>query len=78
MIVHHFTFAEFAIKALRDRRLKITRINELNDPLQFCAADFFDSDTQTKLETFKNQSSDQSGAVELLRNSFCWSGTFSN
>lgn len=32
MIVHHFTSAEFAIKVLRDRRLKIARINELNDP----------------------------------------------
>lgn len=68
MIVHHFTFAEFAIKALRDRRLKITRINELNDPLQFCAADFFDSDTQTKLETFKNQANERYGVISFCEN----------
>jgi len=78
MIIYLFTFSEFALKALRDRQLKITRINELNDPFEFCVADFSDSDTRIKLETFKNQSSDQSGAVELLRNFFCWSDTFSN
>jgi len=27
MIVYHFTPSEFALKALRDRRLKIARIN---------------------------------------------------
>ncbi len=78
MIVYHFTSSEFALKALRDRRLKIARINELNDPFEFCVADFSDSDIRIKLETFKNQSSDRSGAVELLRNSFCGSGAFSN
>lgn len=40
MIVYHFISSEFALKALRDRRLKISRINELNDPFEFCAADF--------------------------------------
>lgn len=40
MIVHHFTSSEFALKALRDRRLKIAHINELNDPFKFRIADF--------------------------------------
>jgi len=55
MIVYHFISSEFALKALRDCRLKISRINELNDPFEFCAADFSDGDTRIKLETFKDQ-----------------------
>lgn len=38
MIVYHFISSEFALKALRDRRLKIARINELNDPVLFVFA----------------------------------------
>ncbi|AEJ00718.1 hypothetical protein Nit79A3_0843 [Nitrosomonas sp. Is79A3] len=63
MIVYHFISSKFALKALRDRRLKIARINELNDPFQLCAAGFFDSDTQTKLETFKNQANERYGVI---------------
>lgn len=32
MIVYHLTSSEFALRALRDRRLKISRVNELNNP----------------------------------------------
>jgi hypothetical protein len=63
MIVYHFTSSEFAVKALRDRRLKMARINELNDPLQLCAGSFSNSDTQSKLETFKNRMNEQYGVV---------------
>lgn len=63
MIVYHFLSSEFALKALRDRRLKVSRINELNDPFEFCAADFSDSDTQTKLQTFKNQVNERHGVI---------------
>lgn len=69
MIVYHFISSEFALKALRDRRLKISRINELNDPFEFCAADFSDTDTRIKLETFKNQVNEQYGVI-------CFSGTY--
>jgi len=68
MIVYHFTSSEFAIKALRDRRLKIARINELNDPFEFCAADFSDSSTQTKLEAFKNQANERFGMICFCEN----------
>ena len=63
MIVYHFTSAEFALKALRDRRLKIARINELNDPFQLSAGNFSNSDTQSKLEAFKNQMNEKYGIV---------------
>ncbi len=46
MIVYHFTSSEFALRALRDHRLKIARINELNDPFEFCVKDLSDIDTR--------------------------------
>jgi hypothetical protein len=39
MKVYHFRSAEFGIKSLRERRLKIARIMELNDPFEFLAVD---------------------------------------
>lgn len=63
MIAYHFTSSEFALKALRDRRLKIARINELNDPFEYCAADFSDTDTRIKLEAFKNQVNERYGVI---------------
>ncbi|WP_292995670.1 DUF2971 domain-containing protein [Nitrosomonas sp.] len=76
MIVYHFTPSEFALKALRDRRLKISRINELNDPFEFCAVDFSDSDTRSKLETFRNQMNARYGVIcfsEHYRDPVLWS-----
>lgn len=63
MIVYHFLAAEFGLRALRDRRLKIARLNELNDPFEFFAADCTDSNTQIKLEEFKNEVNEQYGIV---------------
>ncbi|MBS0423409.1 MAG: DUF2971 domain-containing protein [Proteobacteria bacterium] len=68
MIVYHFTSSEFAQKALRDRRLKIARINELNDPFELCAADFSNVDTQIKLEAFMNQANERFGVVCFCEN----------
>ena len=68
MIIHHFTSSEFALKALRDRRLKIARINELNDPFEFCAEDVSDANTRTKLEAFRNQSNERYGVICFCEN----------
>ncbi len=73
MIVYHFISSKFALKALRDRRLKISRINELSNPFQLCAADFSDSDTQ---ETFKKQVNEQYGVIcfsEQYQDPVLWS-----
>ncbi|MBS0300241.1 MAG: DUF2971 domain-containing protein [Proteobacteria bacterium] len=68
MIVYHFTSSEFAQKALRDRRLKIARINELNDPFDLCATDSSDADTRSKLETFKSRANEQCGVICFCEN----------
>jgi hypothetical protein len=68
MIVYHFISSEFALRALRDRRLKIARIDELNDPFEFYAADFSDVDAKSRLEAFKKQVNEQYGVVCFCEN----------
>lgn len=68
MILYHFISSEFALRALRDRRLKIARINELNDPFEFYAADFADADTRIKLDAFKNQANERYGVISFCEN----------
>lgn len=69
MIVYHFISSKFALKALRDRRLKIVRLNELNDLHELCAADLFDRDSNRALEVFKNSMNAQYGII-------CFSATY--
>jgi hypothetical protein len=68
MIVYHFISPEFALKALRDRRLKIARIDELNDPFELCAANFSDVDAKSRLEAFKKQVNERYGVVCFSEN----------
>jgi hypothetical protein len=35
MRLYHFIRERFGLEAIRDSRLKISRINELNDPFEF-------------------------------------------
>lgn len=63
MIVYHFISPESALKALRDRRLKMTRLNQLNDLQELCIVDLFDSDTKRELEIFKNRVNAQYGMI---------------
>ena len=39
MLVYHFINARFGLEALKQRRLKIARIMELNDPFEFLGVD---------------------------------------
>jgi hypothetical protein len=58
MRVYKFTKTEHGLAALRDQRLKVARIHELNDPFEFLGVDLSDRDfrraiTQTKQELSK-------------------------
>ena len=63
MIVYHFLPAEFALRALRDRRLKIARLDELHDPFEFGLAGYPDADVRNGLETMKNRLNEQYGVL---------------
>lgn len=44
MKVYHFLNKEFGLSDLREKRLKISRVSQLNDPFEFLAADLRDSE----------------------------------
>ena len=39
MHVYHFLCAKFGLEALRKRRLRVSRIMDLNDPFEFLGVD---------------------------------------
>jgi len=60
MRVYYFTNAKFGLAAIRDQRLKIARIHQLNDPFEFLGVDLSDRSfrivvSQTKSELSKTK-----------------------
>jgi hypothetical protein len=54
MHAYKFLCAEFGLKGLRERRLKQSRIHELNDPFELAAYDL--TDPQLREAVFKTRS----------------------
>lgn len=71
MRLYHFTSQNFGLLAIKDRRLKIARINELNDPFEFLGCNTQDPETRTRLRRWK---ADRNVALGIL----CFSSKWSN
>jgi hypothetical protein len=71
MRVYHFVDSIHGINNLALRRLKVSRINDLNDPFEFLAADLLDIRNREALHKFKNQLDASVGMV-------CFSRAWSN
>jgi hypothetical protein len=69
MRVYHFTSAKYAVEDIQNQRLKIARINELNDPFELLAADLLDKRDRQAFVKFKNQMNEKFGIV-------CFSGSW--
>jgi hypothetical protein len=69
MRVYHFTSAKYAVEDIQNQRLKIARINELNDPFELLAADLLDKRDRQAFAKFKNQMNEKFGIV-------CFSGSW--
>jgi hypothetical protein len=70
MIVYRFLSESRALEALRDRRLKLSLINELNDPFEFMAIDVGDKRVR---RSFAKVKAIQSRTTGLLCFSTKWS-----
>ena len=71
MRVYHFLKADHGLHDLRHRRLRISRIIELNDPFEFLGIDLSDRTFRQALEETKRQLSDTNGLL-------CFSKTWRN
>jgi hypothetical protein len=71
MRLYHFTTQQFGIIALQNRRLKIARIDRLNDPFEFLGWKLQDAETRTKLRRWKAERNKTLGIL-------CFSHKWSN
>lgn len=63
MRAYYFTNAEHGLAALRDRRLKVARIDELNDPFEFLGVELSDPEFRKALTATKHDLSKSNGLL---------------
>jgi len=71
MRVFHFRNAQFGIKSLRERRLKIARITKLNDPFEFLGMELSDCRFRKDIHAAQNKFSKSTGIL-------CFSASWRN
>ncbi|MGH8443795.1 MAG: DUF2971 domain-containing protein [Solimonas sp.] len=76
MNAFHLTKAEHALAALRNQRIKIARINELNDPFELYGAALSEKGHRRRFRAFKDWTADRYGMLcfsRTWRNPVLWS-----
>lgn len=76
MRLFHFLSEDFALKDIRERRLKIARIAELNDPFEFLGAELSNREYRAGLNRTKASLSEKHGLLcfaRSWRNPVLWS-----
>ncbi|WP_061038803.1 DUF2971 domain-containing protein [Vibrio coralliirubri] len=68
MRVYHFLSTEFAYKDLREKRLKVSELNRLNDPFEFLGMNLADPDLRKAMKKTKNQLAKSKGLICFSRN----------
>lgn len=68
MRVYHFLNEKFGLKDILERRLKISRIMELNDPFEFCSLELNDPDIRKKINQSKSEVDEISGLICFSNN----------
>lgn len=63
MLVYHFVNAQFGLDDIRNRRLKIARIMDLNDPFEFLGVDLSDQQFRRALRETKTKLSKTKGIL---------------
>ncbi|MGM5053297.1 DUF2971 domain-containing protein [Rhizobium sp. 814_E9_N1_1] len=71
MRLYHFTSQKFGLLAIRNQRLKVARINALNDPFEFLGWNLQDPQTRAKLRKWKEERNAELGIL-------CFSRKWSN
>ena len=75
MRVYHFVSEEYGLDNLRKQRLRIARIDELNDPFEFVGADLSDDGFRQAVESMKTHYSKTHGILcfsESWKNPVQW------
>lgn len=67
MLVYHYLCQEFALKNIRERRLKISRLTDLNDPFEFLGVDLTDPGFRELVARTKEELSRANGLLCFSR-----------
>lgn len=68
MRVYHFLNEQFGLKDLKERRLKVAQIMDLNDPFEFLGVDLTNKDLRRALKETKQELSKSNGLLCFSRN----------
>lgn len=71
MRLYHFTNQKYGLRAIKDRRLKIARINELNDPFEFLGWNIQNRATRARMQKWKLERNNEIGIL-------CFSSKWTN
>lgn len=63
MLVYHFVNAQYGLDDLKNRRLKVARLGELNDPFEFLGFDLSDTDFRWIVRKLKSELSWNKGIL---------------
>jgi len=63
MVVYHFMSAKWALEAIRNQRLKVSRFNDLNDPFELFAAELPDKRRRREFKAWKKEMSEKFGLM---------------
>lgn len=76
MLVYHFLNSQYGLEDIRERRLKISRIMELNDPFEFIGVDLSDKQFRRAMKETKAELSKSKGLLcfsKAWNNPLLWS-----
>lgn len=68
MLLYHFRNKKNGLKILSEKRLKIARINELNDPFELLGCRLVDKDLRQAFKTMKSGMSEKTGILCFSQN----------
>lgn len=71
MLLFHFADENYGLKDIRERRVKIARIDKLNDPFEFLGADLSDPERRNVLKRTKSELAKERGLL-------CFSKSWNN
>ena len=68
MLVYHFLNEKYGLESLKKKRLRISRLNELNDPFEFISADTSNYVTRKVLHMRKRKTNKRVGIMCFSKN----------
>lgn len=68
MKLYHFRDEKYGLKSIKEKRLKISRIMQLNDPFEFLGVNLKDPDLRDAMNKTKRQLSENHGIICFSKN----------